>query len=224
MVFVLFSNGLTKASGGDAYLGLYTLALNESLHKKADYSENGLYVEKVEYDSPAYSAGIKAGDVVISVDKKRITNKKSLKRVLWKLDPGDKVTVVVWRKGKKLDLVVELGMRPDRVRYASRYPHKSYCRSEIFDFTDELPDIEIGDIVVPNIEDFRPIIESEKLLTDIFDEDDLSIRCGELYELKELIRDNIHHDLSRIRCEVSELPEPHELPGRWHYSSCRELK
>jgi serine protease Do len=68
-----------------------------------------LVVDRIEPASPALQAGLLAGDVVVKAGEKDITNGLELERALLDRSAGDKVLLVVRRKGvtKNLDLVLQ---------------------------------------------------------------------------------------------------------------------
>ncbi|RME80298.1 MAG: PDZ domain-containing protein [Planctomycetota bacterium] len=72
-------------------------------------SSQGAYVEAVDPSGPAFKAGIRTGDRIISFGGKDVKNGKELVTVLEKFTAGDKVEVVLMRNGKKIRLSVTLG-------------------------------------------------------------------------------------------------------------------
>lgn len=71
--------------------------------------ELGAIVTKPQKDSPADKAGIKAGDVILSVDGKSVKGPRELARVIAGYDPESSVVLSIWRDGKKEELTVNLG-------------------------------------------------------------------------------------------------------------------
>ena len=61
----------------------------------------GIYVAKVVDESAAQDAGIKAGDVIISVDGKAVSKMAELQEILAQKRPGDKVSVTFLRDKHK---------------------------------------------------------------------------------------------------------------------------
>jgi len=73
--------------------------------------QSGVLVSQVYAGSPADQAGIKAGDVIVELDGRRMNNTRQLTNTVASLPPGKKVEVKVLREGKTISLKVELGER-----------------------------------------------------------------------------------------------------------------
>jgi serine protease Do len=69
-------------------------------------------IGEVTKDSAADKAGLKARDIIMSIDGQEITNQESLINTLSGMKAGDKVKIVLDREGKKLELTATLGGRP----------------------------------------------------------------------------------------------------------------
>ena len=68
--------------------------------------EGGVLVTSVTEDSPAAAAGLRAGDVITSVDEGAIDEVSGLRRRLSRIDPGEEFEVVVVRNKEQLTLRV----------------------------------------------------------------------------------------------------------------------
>ena len=74
---------------------------------------NGVYIGTVTAGSPAAKAGLKAGDVILSVDGKSTTTSDELGTVLAGFKPGQTVTLKIAHQSGATDLVkVTLGEYP----------------------------------------------------------------------------------------------------------------
>lgn len=69
----------------------------------------GAIVTKPQKGSPADKAGIKAGDVILSVDGKSVKGPRELARVIAGYDPQSSVEVTIWRDGEEEKVTVNLG-------------------------------------------------------------------------------------------------------------------
>lgn len=73
-----------------------------------DEIAKGLVIEDVNEDGPADKAGIKAGDRILSIEKKGVNTLTDLRAMLKAHKPGDKVDVTVDRDGQERIFTVEL--------------------------------------------------------------------------------------------------------------------
>jgi serine protease Do len=71
----------------------------------------GLRLTGVRAGSPADSAGLKAGDIVVQLDGKDVTDLQSYSDALYSHQPGDEVDIVVLRNGERVKLRAKLGRR-----------------------------------------------------------------------------------------------------------------
>ncbi len=69
----------------------------------------GALVARVMKDSPAESAGVTPGDIILGVNGERAETLKDVTRAVAAARPGDEVTVDVWRDGKRESLAVTIG-------------------------------------------------------------------------------------------------------------------
>jgi S1-C subfamily serine protease len=95
-----------------AWLGVKLQSLGSQL---AEYFgvEKGVLISEVFDDSPAASAGLKAGDVVIEVDGKEIEEPSEFQKLVGKGEPGNKMSLGLIRSENKLTIDVELGDVPE---------------------------------------------------------------------------------------------------------------
>ncbi len=93
---------IEKMSNGEkaAYLGIsgvdVTKEANEEL--KVPY---GAYVTEVEMDSPSMMAGIQQGDVLVSINERRVYSYNDYTTLLMQLNAGDAVEVTVMRQAQE---------------------------------------------------------------------------------------------------------------------------
>ena len=68
----------------------------------------GLYITAVDSDSHAFQTGIETGDILISVNGKRITSQTELENLIYGMQIGDSVDVVVYRSGSQYRIQLKL--------------------------------------------------------------------------------------------------------------------
>jgi len=74
--------------------------------------EEGLLVVEVVDGSPADRAGLRPGDVLLTVGGEAVSNLSDLRQALDRHRPGDAVEVEVFRDGRPLTFDVLLGETP----------------------------------------------------------------------------------------------------------------
>lgn len=70
---------------------------------------DGAFVQSVVMGSPAFKAGVKAYDVILSVNGTAIKNSEALSTNVKKLAVGDKATLTIMRDSKQIQLEVTIG-------------------------------------------------------------------------------------------------------------------
>jgi S1-C subfamily serine protease len=114
-----------------AYIGISSQQLYPQLADKLNVPvPNGAVVAEVVKDGPADKAGIKGGskeirfqtslvkvggDVITKVDGRPLTRQDDFSARITTFDPGDTVTLEVYRDGKRRNVSVTLGKRPSKV-------------------------------------------------------------------------------------------------------------
>lgn len=78
----------------------------------ADARANGIMVTLVQQDSGAAKAGIVAGDIIVSIDGKKLPDFDRLTAQVAQHQPGDQVDVEILRNNQSSTLKVTLGARP----------------------------------------------------------------------------------------------------------------
>ena len=63
-------------------------------------------------DSPAAKAGLQAEDIVLEVNKQKVTTDKPLLSLIQNYSVGDEITLKVWRGEKELEIKIKLEERP----------------------------------------------------------------------------------------------------------------
>ncbi len=92
-----------------AILGVSIDAVTDELAKQLDLeSVAGIYVSRVNANSGAEEAGLRKGDVIISINKTETKSIPELQELIARFRPGNTVDVAYFRNGKKYDTEVTL--------------------------------------------------------------------------------------------------------------------
>lgn len=93
------------------YIGISGMDLDEQTAKKYNLVA-GVYVKEVEDFSAGEKAGIKAGDVIIEAQGKKISTMDELNKIKNSLNIGNEIKIKVNRDGKEKELTITLGEQP----------------------------------------------------------------------------------------------------------------
>lgn len=92
-----------------SWVGIDFQLLNDALAAELKVPfDRGILVNKVFPNSPAQVAGLARGDVIYSVDGRRITDETKLRTFLAGKKPGDRVRFMIFREGKKIKIELKL--------------------------------------------------------------------------------------------------------------------
>ena len=81
----------------EAYLGIYAYDKETTPYFSSTNVPNGIYIAHINKDSPAYSSGIKIGDIITSIDDKTFNNMIELREYIFTKSPGDNITINIGR-------------------------------------------------------------------------------------------------------------------------------
>lgn len=93
------------------YIGISGIDLNEETAKKYNLVV-GIYVKSVDDFSAGEKAGIRAGDVIIEAEGKKISKMDELNEIKNSHKIGDEMKIKVNRDGQEKDLTITLGEQP----------------------------------------------------------------------------------------------------------------
>jgi len=105
------SFALTMGSDG-GYLGVQTSEVSKENFSKFGLREVcGVAVDKVMENSPASTAGLMAGDVIVRFENEEITSVRKLTRLIGEVAPDHQVKIAIMRNGSEQTLTATLGKR-----------------------------------------------------------------------------------------------------------------
>lgn len=96
------------------YIGVNIGPLDETTAKANGLNKTtGVIVEDVVADGAAEAAGIKAGDIILSLDEKEVNQPNELQSYIARRHPGDQVKLKIFRNGSIIEKTVSLRARAD---------------------------------------------------------------------------------------------------------------
>ena len=142
--------GFNMAFGGGRQIGVGTSPLTKQLGEYFGVPEGGVLVSNVNDNSPAARAGIKAGDVIVEADGKKIDSSMDLVRAIGEKNEGDVTLTIVRNRNRQTVRVT-----PEKREWKPgalgdlNFPQLS----ELEGLSDlELPEIDIPEFTVPEID------------------------------------------------------------------------
>jgi serine protease Do len=101
------------------YIGVSISQVDETLAKANGLDKpEGVFVQEVVGEA-AKAAGVKAGDIILSIDGKQMKAPNELQAYIASKHPGDKVKLIVWRDEKKLEKIIALKPRTEQANVAA---------------------------------------------------------------------------------------------------------
>ncbi len=112
---LLTVTGFAKKDNAErGWLGVYTQSVTYDVAKAWDLDlKYGALVNDVIGDSPADKAGLKEGDVIVSLNGEKVTDADDLTDLIAETKPGDKASVGIVRDGEDQTIEVTLGEPKD---------------------------------------------------------------------------------------------------------------
>jgi S1-C subfamily serine protease len=105
----IINNGKVTHTGRAA-LGVRVATVDATMAQQDNLSvDHGLLIADVVRGGPAEQAGLQAGDVIVQVNNQDVVDTSSLGDVLVNKNPGDKVSVKIYRGNQQLTITVTLG-------------------------------------------------------------------------------------------------------------------
>ncbi len=108
------------------WLGVGIQSLTKDLAEQFGIKEgHGVLVNEVYEHDPADAAGIKPGDIILSVDDSPVDSPNQLSRLVARVGPGDNAKIRLLRDGKELTYLVPMAERQEKSMLTSLPSQKS---------------------------------------------------------------------------------------------------
>jgi len=106
---------MAKGAVERGWLGLKMQTINKEIAESLGLSNtDGVLVAQVIKDSSAQKAGIKAGDVIISVNSQAIKTPRDFAKKIAAITPSNKASLVILRDNKKITIEAIVGVMPKK--------------------------------------------------------------------------------------------------------------
>lgn len=96
----------------EAYLGIFTYdsAVIPYLNKNINI-KNGIYIEKIYEDGPAYNSELKEGDIITKIDDRQINKMSDLQEYIYSKSSNENINITINRNGKEKNISLKLEKR-----------------------------------------------------------------------------------------------------------------
>ncbi len=89
------------------YFGVKADDMSEDVRKQNSI-DNGIYINEVQADSPAFKAGLRDGDIILSVNDQTVLNTNNFYNIISTYEPGTKLAVKAKRTSGNTDKEMEV--------------------------------------------------------------------------------------------------------------------
>lgn len=100
---------ITNGKVARPYIGMTGRNIDETTAKQYNLAKAGIYIATVEAFSPAEKAGLKAGDLVLEFDGKKVSTMDELNGYKNEHKIGDEVSIKIIRGKEEMELKITLG-------------------------------------------------------------------------------------------------------------------
>jgi serine protease Do len=100
------------------YIGITGSSVDSTTAKRYNLPE-GIYVESVEENSPASTAGLKQSDIITKIEGTEVTSVSELNKIKYTYNIGDTITLTIYRDGSEQDISLTLAETPEETEESS---------------------------------------------------------------------------------------------------------
>lgn len=123
LALTIYESLATEADEISPWLGLSVLELSRDLRRRVVAApRTGVYIDDVHVPGPASRAGVRAGDVLVSIDGNRLLSVADFQRWLYLSGVGATVELEIHRDGIRTTIPVAIEQRPASLVPGARAP------------------------------------------------------------------------------------------------------
>lgn len=116
---------IDNGSVSRGYLGVTLQSVDQNLAQAFGLDAvTGALVADIRSNSPAQTAGLKQGDIILEYNGTKVGNITSLRNAISMMKPGTRTSLSVLRDGKKMEIPVNIGMFPSTSELAGQVENK----------------------------------------------------------------------------------------------------
>lgn len=106
------------------YLGVGIQSVDPKLAKRFQLTKGstGVLINYVGRNTPAKKAGLKAGDVILTIDGEVMSGPDALRNVVAMKGAGTSISLEIWRNNRRQSIKMKLGLLPDTQQASQREP------------------------------------------------------------------------------------------------------
>lgn len=112
LLFFLIGWGSIQAPPA-SWLGITVQELTPQLAARFGFTgQEGVFVTGVQFGSPAHTAGLLQGDIIVSLNNQKISDIEKLRKEVSKIAPQTPVELIIIRDRKTLKIQIHVGSPP----------------------------------------------------------------------------------------------------------------
>ncbi len=100
-----------------SWLGILGESITEALRNYYDLPvDNGVVIARLVDGGPAAKAGLRSGDIIVSINEQEVKERADIQRILGKIKPGENAKIKYNRQGKNISKDISLKAAPDSAK------------------------------------------------------------------------------------------------------------
>ncbi len=113
LFFIFLIGWLAVQAPPAGWLGLTVQELTPQIAMRLGIRvQEGVFVAAVQSGSPADKGGVRSGDVILSLDGKKIASPEDLRREVSEISPGTSIEMILYRNQQEKKVQISVGAPP----------------------------------------------------------------------------------------------------------------